>query len=88
VRHATPEDLAEVDDLLRALRTIDGLVEKRPGVFSHRSRAFLHFHADPSGLYADVRLEGPDFDRRPVRTRTQQRALVRDVRAAVGEKHP
>ena len=86
MRHATPDDLVEIDGLLRDLRAIDGLVEKRPGVFSHRSRAFLHFHADPAGLYADVRLSGEDFERRPVRTRTQQHELVRDVRAVIGDK--
>jgi hypothetical protein len=88
VRHATPDDLVGVDDLLRTLRGIDGLVEKRPGVFYRRSRAFLHFHADPVGLFVDVRLEGDDFERRPVQTRAQQKELVRDVRAAVGEKRP
>jgi hypothetical protein len=88
VRHATPDDLIEADDLLRSLRGIDGLVEKRPGVFSYRSRAFLHFHADPSGLYADVRLQGDDFERLPVHSRRQQRELVREVRAAMGEMRP
>jgi hypothetical protein len=88
VRHATPDDLVQVDDLLRALRAVDGLVEKRPGAFAYRSRAFLHFHADSAGLYVDVRLKGEDFDRRAIHTRAQQRALVRDVRAAVGETRP
>jgi hypothetical protein len=88
VRHAKPDDLVEVDDLLRALRAVDGLVEKRPGAFAYRSRAFLHFHADPAGLYVDVRLDGEDFERRAVHTRAQQRSLVRDVRAAVGETRP
>ena len=88
MRHATPVDLAEIDDLVRALRATDGLVEKRPGAFSYRSRAFLHFHADAAGLYADVRLQGDHFERRAVHTRAQRNELVRDVRAAVGEKHP
>jgi hypothetical protein len=85
VRHATPEDLEELEKLLGRLRALGGLVEKKPGVFYRRSRAFLHFHADPSGLFADVRL-GEDFDRRPVSSRADQQKLFEDVRAAVGER--
>jgi hypothetical protein len=84
VRHATPDDLVELDGLLASLRTLDGLVERSPGTFYRRSRAFLHFHADPAGLYADVRCDGDDFERRPVHTRAQQNGLLRDVRAALG----
>ena len=82
MRHATPDDLVELSDLLERLRAVEGLVEKSPGTFYRRSRAFLHFHADPAGLYADVRLDGDDFERRPVHTRAQRDALLRDVRAA------
>ena len=80
MRHATPEALAELEDLLTALRGIDGLVEKRPGAFSLGSRAFLHFHEDPTGNYADVRL-GDDFERFRVTTKREQQALVSKVRA-------
>ena len=82
MRHATAEDLIEIGDLLTDLRAIDGLVEKSPGTFYRRSRACLHFHADPAGLYADVRLDRDDFERRPVHTRAQRDELVRDVRAS------
>jgi hypothetical protein len=88
VRHATPDDLVELGDLLTDLRALDGLVEKRPGVFYRRSRAFLHFHADPAGLFADVRFAGDDFERRPVHTPAQRDALLRDVLAALEEKRP
>ena len=87
VRHATPEDLEELGDLLRRLRELEGLVEKNPGVFYRRSRAFLHFHADPSGLFADVRI-GEDFVRQPVSSRADQMRLLEAVRAAVGEGSP
>ena len=83
VRHATPDDLVELEGLLASLRRLDALVEKSPGTFYRRSRAFLHFHADPAGLYADVRFAGDDFERRPVHTRAQQGELLRDVRAAL-----
>ena len=85
VRHASADDLGELDELLTGLRAIDGLREKSPGTFYRRSRAFLHFHADPAGVYADVRFAGDDFERRPVHTRAERARLLRDVRAAVGE---
>jgi hypothetical protein len=80
MRHATPQTLAALDDLLAQLRGIDGIVEKRPGAFSRGSRAFLHFHEDPSGNYADVRL-GDEFERFRVTTKREQQTLVSRIRA-------
>lgn len=84
VRHITPDRLDELETLLARLREVPGLVEKTPGVFYRRSRAFLHFHEDPAGLFADVRL-GADFDRHPVSTAAEQATLLRLVRSAVIE---
>jgi hypothetical protein len=83
VRHITPERLAELSPLLERLRRIDGLTEKRPGGFSVKSRAFLHFHEDPAGLFADVRLDGADFTRMRVSDPEEQDALVAAVEAAL-----
>lgn len=58
----------------------DGLVEKSPGTFSRRSKAFLHFHVDPAGLFADLK-EGDDFERYRVATKAEQRRLLTKVRA-------
>jgi hypothetical protein len=80
MRHATPETLEGLSDLLNALRGIDGIVEKRPGAFSRGSRAFLHFHDDPSGYFADVRF-AEDFERVRVTTKREQQALVSRIRA-------
>jgi hypothetical protein len=82
VRHAGSEAIEQLEPFLVALRTVPGLVEKRPGIFYRRSRAFLHFHEDPSGLYADVRLE-VDFERYRVTTRREQHTLLKKVRRAV-----
>jgi N-acetylglutamate synthase-like GNAT family acetyltransferase len=54
MRHARDADLDRLEDLLAQLRTLPGLVEKKRGVFYRRSRAFLHFHEDPKGLFADI----------------------------------
>ncbi len=85
VRHGTPDDLAALTGLLARFRAIEGLVERRLGGFYRRPRAFLHFHHDPKGMFADVRF-GDDFVRLPVDTLAQQADLVARVRAAAGEQ--
>ena len=62
MRLARKEALDELEPFLERLRAVPGLVERKRGVFYVRSRAFLHFHEDPSGMHADVRL-GPEFTR-------------------------
>ena len=81
MKHATAAGLDELDDVLRALRGVDGLRERSRGVFYRGSRAFLHFHEDPSGMYADVRL-GADFERIRVTTKAERKRLLSVVRAA------
>jgi hypothetical protein len=83
VRHARADTLDELEPFLERLRAVPGLVEKNRGVFYVRSKAFLHFHEDPAGLHADVRL-GPEFSRFRVETQEERDALLRriqDVRA-------
>jgi len=80
MRHAGPATLAALRDLLRDLATVPGLIERRPGIFYRAGRAFLHFHDDPAGIFADVRA-GDDFERLRVTTARERRALVRRVRA-------
>jgi len=66
------------------LRTIPALTERSRGTFSKGSTAFLHFHEDPAGLFADVRLvPGGDFTRMRVSTKAEQRAFVSAVKKAL-----
>lgn len=83
MRHISPRQLDRLEPLLEELRAIAELREKKRGVFYQKSRAFLHFHEDPAGLFADLRLEGPDFERYEVTSRTSQRALAKRIRAAL-----
>jgi hypothetical protein len=76
MRHITPESLDRLEALLEGLRKLEGFREKKRGVFYRKSKAFLHFHEDPEGLFADARLDGVDFDRYRVTTRAEQRTLV------------
>jgi hypothetical protein len=79
VRHATAAALDELEPFLASIRAVPGLVEKKRGVFYRRSRAFLHFHEDPSGLHADVRLQD-EFERFRVQTAAERKALLQRIR--------
>ena len=81
MRHARPDDLEPLTALLADLRAIDGLTERAPGTFYRGSVAFLHFHADPAGLFADLKVDG-EFVRSRVATRREQRALLTAARRA------
>ncbi len=81
MKHAGPAALARLSGLLAVLRDIGDLNEKRPGIFYRKSRAFLHFHEDPAGLFADVRDQaGIDFDRFDVTDQANWPVLVETVR--------
>jgi hypothetical protein len=86
VRHATPDDLAQLRTLLQDLRAIPGLVERKPGSFYLQSRAFLHFHHDPSGMYVDARLGDGDFERQRVTTTKEQAQFLGQVRRALRQR--
>ena len=78
MKHAGPGTLARISPLLDELRARPVLRERRPGVFELKSCAFLHFHDDPSGIFADVRLaEG--FVRLLVTSRSQQSDLLERI---------
>lgn len=81
MKHAGAQARAKLEGLISALRAVDGLIEKSPGVFYYRSRSFLHFHEDPAGLFADVRFDGTEFERRRVTTVKEQQQLRAEVTA-------
>ena len=56
MKHAGRDALETLGDLLVNLRARTGLVEKRSGIFYVKGRAFLHFHEDAAGLFADLRV--------------------------------
>jgi hypothetical protein len=84
MRHATETDLLMVDRLLDDLRKIEGMTEKKTGIFYRKSRSFLHFHEDKGKLFADVR-QGDDFDRLPASTRTDQKKLLIAVKQVLAQ---
>jgi hypothetical protein len=82
MKHAGPQALDALEGLLEQIRSCDGLQEKVRGVFYRKSAAFLHFHEDPAGLFADVRL-GSDWQRLPVNTPAQRKTVLTSVQRAV-----
>jgi hypothetical protein len=83
VRHATAPALDQLEPLLAELRGFEGLREKKRGTFYRGSSAFLHFHEDPAGLFADVKLGAAGFTRMRASTAAERRAVLRAVRAAL-----
>ena len=81
MKHASQAALGQLESLLQKLRGLPGLVEKKPGIFYVKSSAYLHFHEDPAGLFADVKLNAEGFERFQVNTQQQQAALFKRVRA-------
>lgn len=79
MKHAGPDALDQLTDILLRLREVAVLKERSPGVFYHSGKAFLHFHEDPTGLYADVR-RANIFERFAVNTAPERKELVRVVR--------
>jgi hypothetical protein len=75
MKHAGPAALDRLEPLLERVRALPGLKETSRGVFYRKGRAFLHFHEDPAGLFADVRFAGADFERLRVETVEEQAAL-------------
>jgi hypothetical protein len=58
MKHATDEGLLPITDLLDEIRREARVKERGTGIFYSRGKAFLHFHEDPRGIFADIR--GPD----------------------------
>jgi hypothetical protein len=79
VRHATAEDLDQVEALLVELRKFPQLRERKRGYFSNGSGAFLHFHEDAGAFYADVKLDG-EFQRLAVTSSREQSVFLSTVR--------
>ncbi|WP_051158553.1 hypothetical protein [Nodosilinea nodulosa] len=66
MKHADSRTLAHLAPLLAQVRQrMPPLKEKGAGKFYLKSAAFLHFHDDPTGLFADLKVQG-DWQRYPV----------------------
>ena len=87
MKHAGAPTFDRLEDLLVSLRGVAGLKERSRGVFYLHSKPFLHFHDDPSGIHADLRI-GDDFVRFRAETKVEQRALLARARQTAGGVAP
>jgi len=88
MKHASAASLAELTSLLEKLRALSPLTESKPGSFYLGSSAFLHFHEDPLGLFADLKFNGAVFERFPVNSAAEQEALLRLAKKALAKSMP
>ena len=83
MKHASDVALDGLEPLLSRLRKLDGLTERKRGIFYRRGQAFIHFHEDPSGFFADLRT-GAGWLRLPATTAHEQSALVKAAKRELG----
>jgi hypothetical protein len=82
MKHATDKALDRLDQVLLAVRTYPELKEKKRGIFYYKSSAFLHFHEDAAGLFADLRIGGR-FERFAVNTISERKRFETALRNAL-----
>lgn len=85
MKHAGPAALDALGDLIAAFRALPGLKEPRPGVFYRKGQAWLHFHEDPAGLFADLRA-GPEWERFRVSEPDERARLLSLARASIEDR--
>jgi hypothetical protein len=84
MKHAGQDTLRRLAPLLIELRKRAALREKAMGIFYLKSKAFLHFHDDPAGIFADVKLDLKTYSRIRATTTTEQKALLRTIDKCLG----
>jgi hypothetical protein len=83
MKHAGPDALDQLEPILEEIRRLDGLKEKKRGSFYRGSSGFLHFHEDPAGFFADLKVDGNDYLRCPINSNTQTRTFLRRADASL-----
>jgi hypothetical protein len=87
VKHAGPAALDALDDLLAKLRKHAALREPKRGSFYLKTSAILHFHEDPKGFFADLKIDG-EFTRLRVSTAKERAALLRATAEVLAKLSP
>ncbi len=82
MKHAGPDALDKLEPILDEIRRLDGLKEKKRGTFYRGASAFLHFHEDPAGFFADLKV-GDDYVRLPINSKTQTKTFLRRAASAL-----
>lgn len=82
MKHAGNAALDQLDGLLEEIRAFGQLKEKGRGVFYRKAEAFLHFHEDPEGLFADLRVDG-SWERLAVNSTAEKQKLLLRIQAVL-----
>ena len=82
MKHAGTKALDQLEPILDKIRRLGGVKEKKRGAFYCGSSGFLHFHEDPAGFFADLKV-GDDYIRLPINSKTQTQTFLRRAAAAL-----
>jgi hypothetical protein len=82
MKHAGHETLDVLEELLKKLRLLPQLTERKRGTFYKKSSAFLHFHEDPAGIFADIKFNG-EFQRFEANTTEQRETILSFANSAL-----
>ncbi len=82
MKHAGEKALDALEPVLGRVRALGKLRERKRGAFYLGPSAFLHFHEDPAGFFADLKIGG-DFARFPVNSQRQIETLIREAKRAL-----
>lgn len=84
MKHAGAEALDTLEPLLKEVRRGPGLIERKRGIFYRKSKAFLHFHEDAAGMFADVKLlSDGDYARLRISTAAERKAFLTALKKAL-----
>ena len=76
MRHAGAAALDRLDGLLQQVRRRQPqLKERKRGAFYRGGQGWLHFHEDPAGLFADLKIDG-EWTRFAVDTAAERKVLL------------
>ena len=76
MRHAGAGALDRLDGLLQEIRRRHPrLKERKRGAFYRGGQGWLHFHEDPAGLFADLKIDG-EWTRFAVNSAAERKALL------------
>jgi hypothetical protein len=83
MKHAGPAALDALEPLLIEMRKCESLRERKRGAFYRGGSGFLHFHEDPEGFFADLKLKRDgDFVRFRVSTVAERQRFLSLARKA------
>ena len=86
MRHAGAAALDRLDDLLQEVRRRHPqLKERKRGAFYRGGQGWLHFHEDPAGLFADLKIGGT-WERLPVNSAAERAALLARLAQALDDR--